>query len=115
MKKMALVAGLLLITCLSHLSAQMRIAVAPLYPLTKSSKLLLTGKSEVAAPVYLTSFQVTDNRSMPMAKSPLAVNDYYEQHFGFFCKKEWKLEKQTQLPVKVRLGSYQEAQRLEGK
>ncbi|PWV53907.1 hypothetical protein [Chitinophaga sp. S165] len=115
MKKMASILGLLLITCLTHLSAQTRIAVAPLYPLTKSSKLWFTDKKEVAAPAYLSSFQVTDNRTLPEAKLPLAANSYYQQHFGFFCKKEWNWEKQTQLPVKVRLGSYQEAQRLEGK
>ncbi|QHS61647.1 hypothetical protein [Chitinophaga agri] len=50
-----------------------------------------------------------------VVKSPLKPNDYYDQHFGFFCKKEWNWEKQTQFPVKLRLGSYQEAQRLEGK
>lgn len=115
MKKTASIAVLLLTTCLAHLSAQMRIAVAPLYPLTKSSKLWLTDKKEVSAPVYLSSFQVTDNHTLPVAKSPLAANGYYQQHFGFFCKKEWNWEKQTQFPVKLRLGSYQEAQRLEGK
>lgn len=115
MKKIASIAGLLAITCLSHLSAQTRIAVAPLYPLTKSNKLWITDKKEVASPAYLSTFQVSDNRVLPTAKMPLAPNDYYQQHFGFFCKKEWNWEKQTQLPVKVRLGSYQEAQRLEGK
>ncbi|SHM47909.1 hypothetical protein [Chitinophaga sp. CF418] len=115
MKKLLSIAGLLTFTCLSHLSAQSRLAVAPLYPLTKSSKLLMFSQKEVASPAYLSSFFVMDNKGVVRVKSPLAPNDYYQQHFGFFCKKEWNWEKQTQLPVKVRLGSYQEAQRLEGK
>jgi hypothetical protein len=40
---------------------------------------------------------------------------YYQQHFGVFCKQEWEWEKQTRLPVKLRLGNYQYTQRLEGK
>ncbi|PSL35501.1 hypothetical protein [Chitinophaga ginsengisoli] len=115
MKKVLSIAGLILTTCLSHISAQRKIIVAPLYPLTKSSKFLLASPKEVTAPVYLSSYPVTENRGIATTKSPLAPNDYYQQHFGFFCKKEWNWEKQTQLPVKLRLGSYQEAQRLEGK
>lgn len=115
MKKMVSIAGLLIITCLSHLSAQIKLAVAPLYPLTKSSNMWIAEKKEVFTPIYLSSFQVTDNKALPATKSPLAPSDYYRQHFGFFCKKEWNWEKQTQVPVKVRLGSYQEAQRIEGK
>jgi hypothetical protein len=115
MKKMASIAGLLLISCLAHLSAQTRTTVAPLYPLTKSNKLWAENKNERLAPAYLFSSQLTDNKQLPAAKAPLGPADYYQQHFGFFCKKEWNWEKQTQLPVKVRLGSYQEAQRIEGK
>jgi hypothetical protein len=115
MNKVLSIAGLMLIVCLSHISAQSRIAVPPLYPLTKASKLRAVSLKEVAAPAYLSSFRVTENKGVPGTKAPLAPNDYYQQHFGFFCKKEWNWEKQTQLPVKVRLGSYQEAQRMEGK
>ncbi|MCF6401857.1 hypothetical protein L3C95_03170 [Chitinophaga filiformis] len=115
MKKLLSLAGLFTFICLSHLSAQSWLIVAPLYPLTKSSNFWLAPPEKVAPPVYLSSFQLTANKPLPVAKSPLAPNDYYQQHFGFFCKKEWYFEKQVQLPVKVRLGSYQEAQRLEGK
>jgi hypothetical protein len=95
--------------------AQTGIVVAPLYPLTKSSKLWIASKTAVAAPIYFSSLQVRNSPPLPVAKSPLRPYDYYQQHFGFFCKQEWNWEKQTLLPVKVRLGSYQEAQRLEGK
>lgn len=44
-----------------------------------------------------------------------APDAYYQQHFGFFCKKEWAWQKQTGLPLKFRLGSYSYAQQQEGK
>ena len=41
--------------------------------------------------------------------------DFYTQNFGFFCKKELQLEKMTRIPVKIRLGSVQQCDWLEGK
>ncbi len=55
-------------------------------------------REPVAAPVYR-----------------FAPDAYYQQHFGFFCKKEWAWQKQTGLPLKFRLGSYSYAQQQEGK
>ena len=115
MRRITTIAGLLLIACLTQVSAQTRLTVGPLYPLTKASKWMVEGKKEVANPVYFSSFQVPEGSQNQRVQSPLKPNDYYDQHFGFFCKKEWNWEKQTQLPVKLRLGSYQEAQRIEGK
>ena len=34
-------------------------------------------------------------------------------HQGFMCRKEYKLEKSIGLPIKIRLGTYEEAHRLE--
>ncbi|MBO9727049.1 MAG: hypothetical protein J7623_00275 [Chitinophaga sp.] len=45
----------------------------------------------------------------------LSPDAYYQQHFGFFCKKEWVWQKSTGLPVKLRLGNYSYTQQLEGK
>lgn len=54
--------------------------------------------------------------SLPPAPAYLMTgHTYYDQHFGFFCKKEWAWQKQTGIPVKVRLGSYDLTQRQEGK
>lgn len=115
MRRAAIIAGLLLIACLTQVSAQVRLIVGPLYHLTKSSKSWITDRKETFSPLYLSSFQLPADMQNRVVKSPLKPNDYYDQHFGFFCKKEWNWEKQTQFPVKLRLGSYQEAQRLEGK
>lgn len=67
----------------------------------------------------LTSF----NNPSPSGPSPLpaypvymmAPHTYYDQHFGFFCKQEWSWQKQTGIPVKLRLGNYELTQRQEGK
>ena len=49
----------------------------------------------------------------PVAR--LTPDAYYNQCFGFFCKKEWNWQKHTGIPVKVRLGNYSYTQKLEGK
>jgi hypothetical protein len=40
---------------------------------------------------------------------------YYIGNLGFFCKKELEIEKTTHLPLRFRLGSLEETNRLEGK
>ncbi|MEP6617028.1 MAG: hypothetical protein ABJA57_10635 [Ginsengibacter sp.] len=41
--------------------------------------------------------------------------NYTSEHFGFFCKKELAAEKFTKIPFKIRLGSLQQCNYLEGK
>lgn len=41
--------------------------------------------------------------------------NYYTQNFGFFCKKEWEFEKLVNVPLKLRLGSVQYCDWMEGK
>jgi hypothetical protein len=40
---------------------------------------------------------------------------YYIGNLGFFCRKELQIEKTSHLPLRFRLGSLQEVNRLEGK
>jgi hypothetical protein len=41
--------------------------------------------------------------------------DHYAQAMGYFCKKEWKFERATGIPLRIRLGSLEQCNRLEGK
>ena len=52
------------------------------------------------------------NRSFMNTMVP---SDYYTRHFGFFCDKELKLEKSTGVPFRLRLGSLESCNKLEGK
>ena len=51
--------------------------------------------------------------------SPSSLNivskNYYTQHMGFVCKKELALEKIINIPLRIRLGSLQQCNYLEGK
>jgi hypothetical protein len=42
-------------------------------------------------------------------------SDLYYIQSGFFCKKEWELEKATRIPIRIRLGSLDDCNALEGK
>jgi hypothetical protein len=46
--------------------------------------------------------------------SPIAP-DFITRQWGIFCQGEWKLEKKTGIPLRVRLGSLEYVNRLEGK
>ncbi|HEY1032322.1 MAG TPA: hypothetical protein VGD89_11160 [Flavipsychrobacter sp.] len=41
--------------------------------------------------------------------------DFYNQHLGFFCRQELKMEKAIKIPVKIRLGSNEQCSFLEQK
>ncbi|MCP9752962.1 hypothetical protein [Ferruginibacter sp. HRS2-29] len=46
---------------------------------------------------------------------PVIPANFYSTNLGFFCKKEWKIEKATKIPFRFRLGSVQYVDYLEGK
>jgi hypothetical protein len=41
--------------------------------------------------------------------------DYFTRRWGIFCETEWRFEKKTGLPLRLRLGSLEYVDRLEGK
>ncbi len=45
----------------------------------------------------------------------LLPSDYYYCNLGFFCKKEIQFEKATKIPLRLRLGSVDYCDMLEGK
>jgi hypothetical protein len=54
-------------------------------------------------------------RTMTTDKEYIIPSDIYYIQSGFFCKREWEIEKATHIPLRFRLGSLADCNALEGK
>ncbi len=64
-------------------------------------------------PQFITA-QATQRSFFCFSPSSLP-SDFYNYKLGWACKQEWKLEKATSIPIKLRLGSIEQVDFLEGK
>ena len=58
---------------------------------------------------------IKHNVQMPYFIPSIVSPDFYTRDFGFFCRKELQVEKLTNMKVRLRLGSIQQSDFLEGK
>jgi hypothetical protein len=72
-----------------------------------------TSFAQTGTPVF--SNKQTNIDSLKNIPLRLLPQDYYSNNLGFFCKKELQIEKLTRIPFRVRLGSLDYVNTLEGK
>jgi hypothetical protein len=66
-------------------------------------------------PKNLDSLQKVDTNNIKFSKPFSIHSNYNTLGWGFFCKKEWQLEKAIKIPFRFRLGSVEVCDKLEGK
>lgn len=58
---------------------------------------------------------VTDSLSIRPMILQAVQKDLYVKNLGFMCKQEWKIEKSLRIPLRLRVGSLEQCNYLEGK
>jgi len=71
-------------------------------------------------PGYLVHYPVAELQTLLVRDRPadrVLSADFGKgtDHWGWFCRAEWKLEEKTRVPLRFRVGHYEAAARLEGK
>lgn len=99
------------------------------FPVITANLMSLTEKSVTATAFFpIKKFSVNDPQirvndgffgfsNSVFARNPLRFieDGYYIKHVGFFCRKEWQIEKTISIPLRLRLGSLEYTNYLEQK
>lgn len=68
-----------------------------------------------AAPVTQAVTHAGDSLNFRSARAFTLQKDDYVKNLAFFCRQEWKIEKALKVPLRFRLGTLEQCNRLEGK
>ena len=79
-----------------------------------SASLTLTGGQSLAEKTSPPPFSIGSGADFSNGADYYG-SQYYTSHLGFFCKRELEFEKTIRIPLRFRLGSLEECNRLEGK